>query len=540
MRRCRRFLLIVLVALSAPLAPASRARPVDTESNRDQDAKAETKNPQQVDRVTFASNVADILQRKCQQCHRPGQVGPFSLLTYEQARGHARMIGEVVADRRMPPWHADPKHGVFSNDRSLTDKERAALLAWVDQGAPEGDRAQAPAPRPFADGWSIGKPDVVLTMPEPYLVAATGTLPYQNFRVKTNFKEDMWVQAAEARPGDRSVVHHILVQVDGESQNEIGTSEALGYLTVYVPGDAPSIFPPGTAKRIPAGADIIFQMHYTPIGKAKSDQSTVGLIFAKERPKFEAITFGIAQPRFRIPPGAADYKVESTFTMPKDIRLVSLFPHMHLRGKTFKYTAQYPDGTNELLLSVPAYDFAWQSVYRLAEPKFLKKGTRIDCEAHFDNSSANPANPDATKTVRWGPQTYEEMMIGYVDFADELPPSDAKRPERTIPVARPLGHWKANRGVASAAFTFRESALELELEMPGGQRIELEADYTLSTSGTIYGLVRNLKSGRGPVTDDVFSFRFETEGDTLKISRWKGSGVMSRGTLLNGVYHKVK
>ncbi len=368
--------------------------------------------------VTYSASVAAILERKCQSCHRPGQVGPFPLITYEQARKHARMIAEVVEDRRMPPWHADPRYGKFRNDRRLTDQERATLLAWVKADAPEGAPSRNQTPRTTSDDWTIGKPDVILTMPEPYQVAAEGTLPYQYFRVKTNFKHDVWIQAAEARPGERSVVHHILVQVDGEKESPIGTSDAHGYLTVYVPGDAPSIFPPGTAKRIPAGADIVFQMHYTPTGTPKTDRSSLALIFAKTKPQFEAITYGIAQTRFEIPPGAPDTRVESNFTVPKDIRLVSLFPHMHLRGTSFSYAVVFPDGTRETLLSVPAYDFAWQSVYRLAEPKRLPKGTRIECEAHFDNSAGNPANPDPRKSVRWGPQTYEEMMIGYVDFAD--------------------------------------------------------------------------------------------------------------------------
>jgi peroxiredoxin/mono/diheme cytochrome c family protein len=406
----------------APKREVQRVRPAPVS-----DALPEI-DPKTIGKVTYSNHVADILQRKCQQCHRPGEVGPFSLLTFEDARKRGKAITEVVTERRMPPWHADPKHGKFSNDRSLSPKERATLLAWVDQGMPAGDAKDSPKPREFVEGWSIGKPDVVFSMPKSYVVAAQGTLPYQNFRVKTNFKEDVWIQAAEARPGDRSVVHHILVLVD-EGKGKRNRAEADGYLAVYVPGDAPSVYAPGTAKRIPAGADLIFQMHYTPIGQAKSDLSSVGLIFAKEPPQFRAVTHGIAQTRLEIPAEAENHPVEAAITLPKPIRLLSFFPHMHLRGKSFQYTATYPDGKKEVLLSVPAYDFAWQSVYRLAEPKILPKGTRIDCLAHYDNSSKNPANPDPTITVRWGEQTYEEMLIGYLDYSEVVATnSDVKEP----------------------------------------------------------------------------------------------------------------
>jgi len=367
--------------------------------------------------VTYAADVAPILQGKCQSCHRPGQAGPFNLLGYDDARRHAATIREVVDDRRMPPWHADPRYGHFANDRSLTAAQRATLLAWVDQGTPLGDPKALPAPRAFPDGWTIGTPDAVLEMPEAYTVAAQGTLPYQRFRVATGFAEDRWVQAAEARPGDRSVVHHIIVYaVDPRGHKE--------HLCGYAPGDLPSVYPPGTAKRVAAGSDFYFEVHYTPNGRIQTDRSAVGLIFAKGPAEHRAQTRPIAQHRFAIPPGAADHEVTSSLTLQRPIRLLGFMPHMHLRGKDFRYTAVTPDGKSEVLLAVPAYDFAWQSAYRLAEPKALPAGTRIDCVAHFDNSAANPANPDPGKTVTWGDQTFEEMMIGYIDFIEDDPRPD--------------------------------------------------------------------------------------------------------------------
>jgi peroxiredoxin/mono/diheme cytochrome c family protein len=386
------------------------------------EALKEREAPVEVGKVTYAGDVASILQARCQSCHRPGQVGPFSLLTYDDARRWAGSIREVVEDRRMPPWHADPRYGHFENDRRLTARERATLLAWVDQATPLGDPKDVPPPRTFTEGWSIGTPDVVFEVSEPYEVAAQGVLPYQHFQVSTNFREDKWVQAIEARPGDSSVVHHIIVYVDDHGKTPGRGDRRMGtHLVGFAPGDLPSIYPAGTAKRIPAGSDLIFQIHYTPVGKAKTDRSSVAMIFAKEPPTHEAITHGIVQHKFAIPPDADNFRVTSTWTSPNDAHLLNMMPHMHLRGKDFKYTATYPDGTTEVLLSVPAYDFGWQSMYRLTEPKALPKGTRIDCEAHFDNSAGNPNNPDPSKLVRWGEQTFEEMMIGYIDYRDDAP-----------------------------------------------------------------------------------------------------------------------
>ncbi|HEV3122693.1 MAG TPA: redoxin domain-containing protein [Isosphaeraceae bacterium] len=374
-----------------------------------------------VGQVTYAADVAPIVQAKCQSCHRPGQSGPFSLLTYDQTRRWAASIRDVIDERRMPPWHADPRYGHFENDRSLSPRQRAILMAWVAQGTPLGAADQVPPAREFVEGWSIGKPDLVFELPETYVVAAQGVLPYQYFRVPTGFTEDRWVTAAEARPGDASVVHHVLVFVvdPARAKDRRGGRGLDSHIAGYAPGDLPTIFPPGTAKRIPAGSELIFQVHYTPNGKVKTDRSRVGFIFTNDAPAHEARTIGVAQRRFLIPAGAENHEVKSRARVTADCLLLSFLPHMHLRGKDFLYKATYPDGTSEVLLSVPAYDFGWQSMYRLAEPKRLPKGTQIDCLAHFDNSENNPANPNPKEEVRWGEQTFEEMMIGYIDYSVE-------------------------------------------------------------------------------------------------------------------------
>jgi peroxiredoxin len=385
----------------------------------------EAREPVEVGKVTYAADVAPILMEKCQACHRPKQAAPFALLTYDDARRWAASIREVVDDRRMPPWHADPRFGHFENDRSLSPRQRATLLAWVDQGAPLGDPKDLPAPKTWADGWSVGEPDAVFTIPE-QTVAAQGEVAYQYFRVPTNFTEDKWVQSIEARPGDRSVVHHIIVFLDrGDGRRDGGE-----HLGGYAPGDMPSIYPPGTAKLIPAGANLIFQVHYTPNGKVRTDRSSAGFIFAKAPPTRRAITHGIANNRLRIPPRESNQAVDSHWTTRRDVQLLSFMPHMHLRGKDFRYTVAFPDGREEVLLSVPAYDFAWQSYYRLARPLDLPTGTRVDCLAHFDNSPGNPYNPNPDEEVRWGDQTREEMMIGYVDYTVPISPSDAPKTSR--------------------------------------------------------------------------------------------------------------
>jgi peroxiredoxin len=373
--------------------------------------------------VTYAKEVSRIVQKHCQECHRPGQIGPMPLLTYDDVSSWAGMIKEVVQEKRMPPWHADPKHGKFSNDRSLSAEERETLLTWIKQGCPRGNDNDQPPPRQFAEGWGIGKPDVVFTMPKEYKVPARGGkngIPYQYFLVKTEFPEDKWIQAVEAKPGNPAVVHHILVHSGGPDLKRTGDFAdgiGSGLLAAQAPGDLAVVFPPGHAKRIPKNGILRFQLHYTPNGTEQTDKSSVGLIFAKDPPKHEIKTRAIAQQFLAIPAEADNHRVFASSTFKKDTLITSLFPHMHLRGKSFEFQAVYPDGKREVILSVPRYDFAWQANYFLDKPLLLPAGSKIECTAYFDNSKGNPNNPDPMRIVRWGEQTWDEMMIGFVDYA---------------------------------------------------------------------------------------------------------------------------
>ena len=380
--------------------------------------------------ATFSKDVAPILFRRCVECHRAGEAAPMQLITYKEVRPWAKAIREKVLERSMPPWLADAAYGHFSNDRRLSQKEIDTVVAWVDAGAPAGDiRDLPPAPK-FEEGWTIGKPDVVISLPDEIAVPAQGVIPYRYITVATNFTEDKWVQAAEIRPGNRAVVHHVIVfavdrgpgdRTSAQNKGEAGRDFASAKLVGFAPGEQPKIYPPGTAKLLKAGAKLVFQLHYTPNGKPATDRTSIGLIFARSPIEHPALTGTATNFRFAIPPGDPNYEVRSSWTADDDVRIVDLMPHMHVRGKDFIYTAVYPDGHSEVVLRVPKYDFNWQLVYRLQEPLRLPKGARLDCVAHFDNSPNNPANPDPLKEVKWGPQTWEEMMIGWFDYTLDGP-----------------------------------------------------------------------------------------------------------------------
>jgi hypothetical protein len=404
--------------------------------------------------TTFTRNVAPILETRCQGCHRPGEAAPFSLLTYEQARPWAKAIKEAVIERKMPPWFADPHYGKFSNDRSLSQSEIDTLVAWVDAGAPQGDPKDMPPPREFVDGWAIPKPDVVIELPAAYEIPATGTIEYQHILIPAPFKTDKWVQFAEARPGDRTRVHHIIAFVrepgsqwlkdakpgipfvpeKAKPDANTDTSELPSdFLVGYAPGQPPEMYEPGQAKLIKAGSDIIFQIHYMTNGKASTDRSRIGLVFAKEPPAKRVLTLSATNGKFKIPAGDPNYKVEAEFEIRTAVTLYGLHPHMHGRGKDFEYRIKFPSGETRTLLSVPHYKFGWQLWYNLTEPLVLPKGTMIECTAHFDNSPNNPDNPDPTKDVIWGDQSWDEMMVGFFNlvFDARMPVKDLFPPSRT-------------------------------------------------------------------------------------------------------------
>ncbi len=403
---------------------------------------------------TFYREVLPILQRRCQSCHRAGGIAPMAFETYAETRPYAeairRAIQEKGQDKLMPPWFAVTGIGRFSNDPSLTPQEIATLTAWADAKAPEGDARDAPAPRHWAESWSIPQPDVVVKMLEEVSLPATGDVEYTYEIVPTHFAEDRWVQMVEVLPSLRANVHHAVVYVrppdsDWLRHAPVGvpfTAETLSdpedrrgahwtdadVLLVYAPGSSPDEWPPTMAKFIPAGSDLVFQMHYTTNGHAGADQTSVGLVFAKQPPAKRVLTLQLTNDHFVIPPGAPDYRVEARGTLPNDALLLSLFPHMHLRGKRFEYNIVNSDaeGKNrragdsrppiETLLRVN-YHFHWQMSYRLAEPRLLKAGTELQAVAWYDNSRNNPHNPDPDAAVRWGEQTYDEMMVGFFDVA---------------------------------------------------------------------------------------------------------------------------
>ncbi len=449
----------------APLAVsnAPRVRPAPAVISSALAAR-EREHPVEVGEVTYAGKLAAIVQNKCQGCHRPGQSAPFALLSYDDVGKHAATIREVVDERRMPPWHADPRYGHFSNDRSLSAEERSAILAWIDRGTPLGDPKELPPARQFAEGWTIGKPDVVFEMPDPYYVAAQGVVAYIYFRIPTHFTEDKWIQAAEAIPGDRSVVHHIVVYILPDNTPQ-GERPRPIHVCGYAPGDLPLVYPEGTAKRLPAGATILLQLHYTPNGKVRVDRSKVGFVFAKSKVKREAFTLGIANPDLLLPANSDDIAVASSYVVPSDARLLNLMPHMHLRGKDFEYKVTRPGESPQVILSVPAFDFGWQSYYNLAPPLELPKGSRIDCLAHFDNSAKNPYNPDSSKLVRWGEQTFEEMMIGYVDL--DVP---VGTPAFPVPDLAPTSERTALRAIQAIRRFMGKGAADREPAKGQGRR----------------------------------------------------------------------
>jgi len=366
--------------------------------------------------ITYAKQVSRLMQKHCQDCHRPGEIGPFSLLSYDDAKKRAGRIREALIEERMPPWYADPRHGKFLNDRRLPQEELDTLIAWIDAGTPRGDDKDLPPPLKFVKGWKIGEPDKVFTMEKEFTVPATGVLNYQRFTVDPGLKEDTWIQAAECRPGNRAVVHHILVYVlKPGSRNPYSPDGTAATLAGWAPGDMPAIYPPGTARLIPANSKLLFEVHYTPNGTEQMDRSSVGVIFAKKKPERVAETNILANLTFRIPPKEGNVKGKMVFTFPEDALVLSFMPHMHLRGTSAKYVATYPDGRTETLLSVPDYDFAWQNVYRFAEPLKMPKGTKLTWSTTWDNSPDNPRNPDPTKEVIWGLQTWDEMQNGWMD-----------------------------------------------------------------------------------------------------------------------------
>lgn len=510
--------------------------------------------------VTFNKDVAPIFFQKCADCHHAGEAAPFSVLSYKELRPWAKSIKEKVANHEMPPWHADPHFGEFANDRRLTQQQIDTITAWVDGGAQEGNAKDLPAIPKFTDGWGIGQPDVVLEAEE-YTLEASGPDEYQYFEVPTNFKEDKYIQMAEARPGNRKVVHHIIAFIvppgapntasmtkeqrdkameaqlknspfyrdgflmrikadqpvvnDGcapeNSRRSGGGNENI--LTGYAPGHNPDIWEPGVGKRVPAGATIRFQIHYSKVaGSVQKDKSSVGLIFAKEVPKKLVATRSVGNMMFQIPPGAENHQVTGCMTLRDATRIYALMPHMHLRGKSMEYRVIYPDGKSETLINVPNYSFAWQTNYILKEPKLLPKGTRIMVTGVFDNSAKNKYNPDPTKPVRYGEPTYDEMMLGFMDFGVERPPLAKVDPRILDSYA---GRYEVGPGLAMIVTS---EGGKLFGQVANQARVELlpESDTTFYIR-ELDSVVTFIKSDGGVVSEAVL----DMGGRTMKGKRVK-------------------
>jgi FAD/FMN-containing dehydrogenase len=382
------------------------------------------------DGVTFHNRVAGILQENCQACHRADGGAPFALEEYEEVFAMREMVRNAVQSRRMPPWFADPAVGHWSNDASLPQADLRDLLAWIEAGAPAGDPRDAPAPKTWPVGWNIGEPDYVVRIPEPIKVPATGRFPYQNVEVKTSFTEDRWVQGMQIRPTAPAVVHHVLVFIDeppapGERPRQQNALE--GFYAAYGPGGFGIVYPDGMAKRLPAGATLRFQLHYEPLGEELIDRTEFGFVFADSPPAKIIDTGAAAEPRFVIPAGHPNYPVSAEYHFDEPLELLGFVPHMHIRGKAFRYELIHPDGREEVLLNVPTYNFHWQLEYLLETPLKVAAGSRLRATGWFDNSPENPHNPDATRDVPFGPQTDDEMMIGYFHFLRDNSPAITAR-----------------------------------------------------------------------------------------------------------------
>jgi mono/diheme cytochrome c family protein len=381
--------------------------------------------------VTYHRDVARILEQNCVVCHRPEGIAPFALDSPAAVKERARTIRRVVTEGTMPPWFAAPPPDGHSspwiNDRALSAGDKADLLAWLSSAdRPLGDPAEGPVKRSHPAEWSIGQPDLLVPLSRAYEVKATGFMPYAFDVVETHLTEDKWVSAYEIMPSARDVVHHVIVQVHepGTEVRNLGEG-ARGYWAAYVPGNASHTYPEGFARRLPAGSRISFQIHYTPSGTAKQERLRLGLVFAREAPRYEVRTVGVAKLRLAIPPGAPNHVEQHTQRVPFDLAVTGFMAHLHVRGKAFKYEVTYPDGGHETLLDIPRYDFNWQLRYDLKTPKLLPLGSTVKITAIYDNSAGNRANPDPTKLVKWGPQTVDEMMIGYLEYFVPAPAAKA-------------------------------------------------------------------------------------------------------------------
>lgn len=506
--------------------------------------------------VTFSKDVAPILYRHCVECHRPGEIAPMSLITYEDARPYAQQIAEKTQTGEMPPWHADPHYGEFANERKLSAEEIKTLTRWLKQGAPQGDHRDLPPAPSFSERWKIGTPDAVYEMEREHTLGAGAADTYVYFRIPTDFKEDQWVQAVEFRPGNRRVVHHAVAFIETPEQfaaarsldmseksaastwslldskptalelmegttrrikpevkvvndgcgapdiEAVGTGSNNLVLSVYAPGRGVDVWPVGTAKKIPARSNIILQMHYSKTAGAPArDLTSVALVFARTPIEKMVGSRSINNVLFEIPPGADNHKVTACWDVGRDIQLLSLMPHMHVRGKSMRYEVIHADKRRETLLDVPHYSFHWQTLYALKNPLTVPAGARLMVTAYFDNSARNMHNPDATKTIRHGSATFDEMMIGFVDYVVPKPRERVAAPMNPVVYDAYVGRYEFDSAAVIQRVVKTGDRLYLE---SGGQKAELhpssqttflldkqeaEITFTKNAAGAVTGFV---------------------------------------------------
>jgi hypothetical protein len=413
--------------------------------------RAQPRTAEPAAKVTYNRDVAPLLERYCVECHRPGEAGPMSLATYDDAAAWSDTIIDVLRDNRMPPSRLsppDPRHGEFIESPAPTAAEIDAIAAWVDAGTPLGAGGKRARPAARSAAWAIGKPDMILAMPKAYAIAANGVVEYQYYELLTYTGDERWVEAIEIRPAVRSVVHHANVYM---AQSELGTVgfDAGERWASFAPGRPPVAFPGGVARRLPRGAKLTLEIHYTPDGVGREDRTQIGIRFARAQPRYEARSIPLGTLNFKIPPGAANHEVTGTYTLKGNGRIAAFTPHMHDRGKDFRFDATLPDGTQRTLLFVPEYNFKWQFVYVPRQMIVLPKGTVLKATAHYDNSAGNPRNPDPSKTVTFGLQTFEEMMFGFVElvYDDEISSPNLRAlraaDRASLPSDRGFASWDA-------------------------------------------------------------------------------------------------
>jgi len=464
-------------------------------------------------KISYSKHIAPLLAEKCASCHVEGHIGPFAMDSYENVAGRRSMIREVLMTKRMPPWHADPHHGEFTNDTSLTESEMRTMIAWLDAEAPRGE-GKDPLLKFAVENpeqiWPLGKPDIIIPMAERVEVPADGVVDYVYQRVPYTGDEDLWIQAADVLPEDHTVLHHGLVFLRYpkhlrhlEPDNEAGLN---GFFAGYVPGMLAEPYPKGAGKWVPKGSEFVFQMHYTTTGRASSDQSKLGLYLTKKKPGREFFTRAATSIDLEIPPNSKRTPAEAKYAFKRDVILYEMGPHMHFRGSEVNYVVKYPDGKLETLLNVPNYDFNWQTMYRFKEPKRLPAGTELLVTGAFDNSANNPRNPDPSKWVYFGEQSWEEMFVGYIGYTNATDEPEVKVvEERIINFGKPItaesilntywriGRWRLNflpDNVLTVGRSFKGTWTfngdKLELRVAGDEfDLKIEGDTLVSEDGPL-------------------------------------------------------